>query len=38
MSKIKLERIASSILRELSSIIYEEVHNEIIKSVTITEV
>lgn len=38
MSRIKLERIASSILRELSSIIYEEVHNDVIKSVTITDV
>lgn len=37
MSSIKLERISSSILRELTKIIYEEVHNEIIKSVTITD-
>ena len=38
MSNIKLERISSSILRELSSIIYEEVHNQVVKSITITDV
>lgn len=38
MSNIKLERLGSSILRELSNIIYEEVNNEILKSVNITEV
>ena len=37
MGSIKLERISSSILRELSSIIYEEVHNDVIRSVTITD-
>ena len=37
MSNIKLERIASQIVRELSSIFYEEVHNEILKNVTIID-
>ena len=35
MSNIKIERISSQITRELSQIFYEEVHNEILKSVTI---
>lgn len=38
MSNIKLQRIASSITRELANIFYEEVHNESLKSVTITDV
>lgn len=38
MSKIKIERIASQIHRELSNIIYEEINNEIIKTTTITDV
>lgn len=37
MSNIKLERIASQIIRELSGIFYEEVHNEHLKSVTIVD-
>ena len=37
MSNIKLERIASQIVRELSSIFYEEVRNEILKNVTIID-
>lgn len=37
MSNIKLERIASQIVRELSSIFYEDVHNEILKNVTIID-
>lgn len=37
MSNIKLERIASQIVRKLSSIFYEEVHNEILKNVTIID-
>ena len=37
MSNIKLERIASQIVRELSSIFYEEVHNETLKNVTIID-
>ena len=37
MSSIKLERIASSIVRELSSIFYNEVNNNILKSVTIVD-
>lgn len=37
MSNIKLERIASQMIRELSSIIYEEARNEILKNVTITD-
>ncbi len=37
MSNIKTERISSQITRELSEIFYEEVHNEILKSVTITD-
>ena len=36
MSKIKTERIASQIMRELSSIIYNEAKDEVIKSITIT--
>ena len=37
MASIKLERIASTITRELSRIFYEEVHNEILKSITIID-
>ncbi len=37
MSNIKIERISSQITRELSEIFYEEVHNEILKSVTIID-
>jgi ribosome-binding factor A len=37
MSNIKIERISSQITRELSQIFYEEVHNEILKSVTIID-
>ena len=37
MSNVKLERLASQIVRELSKIFYEEVHNEILKSVTIID-
>ena len=37
MSNIKLSRIAANITRELSQIFYEEVHNEILKSVTIVD-
>ena len=37
MGSIKLERIASTITRELSRIFYENVHNEILKSVTIID-
>ena len=37
MSNIKIERISSQITRELASIFYEEVHNEILKSVTIVD-
>lgn len=36
MSKIKIERIASQIVRELSNIIFTEVKDEKIKSITIT--
>lgn len=36
MSKIKIERIASQIIRELSNIIFTEVKDEKIKSITIT--
>ncbi len=38
MASIKIERIASSIAKELSQIFYEEVHNEVLKSVTIVDV
>ncbi len=37
MSNIKIERISSQITKELSEIFYEEVHNEILKSVTIID-
>lgn len=37
MPSIKIERIASNITKELSQIFYEEVHNEILKSVTIID-
>lgn len=37
MSNIKLERIASQITRELSSVLYEEVNNEHLKSITIVD-
>jgi ribosome-binding factor A len=37
MSKIKSERIASQIVKELSEIFHEEVNNEILKSVTIVD-
>lgn len=37
MESIKLERIASQIVRELSKIFYEEVHNEVLKNVTIID-
>lgn len=37
MSNIKISRISSAITRELASIFYEEVHNEILKNVTIIE-
>jgi len=36
-SNVKIERIASSITRELSKIFYEEVHNDVLKSVTIID-
>ena len=37
MSNIKIERIASSITRELSMIFHEEVHNEVLKNITIID-
>ena len=37
MSNIKIQRIASTITKELSKIFYEEVHNEILKNVTIID-
>ena len=37
MSAIKSERIASQIVKELSGIFYEEVHNEMLKAVTIID-
>ncbi len=37
MSSVKIERIASSITRELSKIFYEEVHNEELKNVNIVD-
>lgn len=36
MSKIKIERIGSQIERELSNIIFNEVKDEVIRSITIT--
>jgi len=38
MSKIKLERIGSHIVRELSSILHDEARNEVLRNVTITAV
>ena len=37
MSNIKLERLASQIVRELSSIFYEEVNNDMLKNITIID-
>jgi|SRR5574344_702915 ribosome-binding factor A len=37
MSSIKIKRIGSEIVRELSSIIFEEVHNDMLKNVTIVD-
>lgn len=37
MNAIKLERIASQMVKELSEIFYKEVHNEILKDVTIVD-
>ncbi len=37
MSKIKSERIASQIVKELSEIFHEEVNNEMLKNVTIID-
>ena len=36
MSKIKLERIASHLVRELSNILHDEARNEVLKNITIT--
>ena len=36
-SSIKLERIASDIVRELSKIFYNDVHNEVLKNITIVD-
>ena len=36
MSKVKLERIGSQILKEVSQILHEEAKDEVLKSVTIT--
>ena len=37
MSSIKIQRISSELLRHLSNIIFEEVDNEMLKSVTLME-
>ena len=37
MGSIKLDRIASSITKELSRIFYEDVNNEILKNITIVD-
>ena len=37
MENIKLERLGSQMVRELSHIFHEEVHNEVLKSVTIID-
>ena len=36
MNKIKLERIASQIVKELSNVLHDEAKNEYLKSITIT--
>lgn len=36
MSKVKLERISSHIIKELSQILHDEARNEVLKSVTLT--
>jgi ribosome-binding factor A len=37
MASVKLERIASQIVRELSQIFYQEVNNEILKNVVVVD-
>ena len=37
MSNIRLQRIASELIRHLSNILFEEADNEMLKSVTLIE-